>query len=152
MSKIISLINNKILLFYPKSKGSQKNFTKSLHVLFIISTILFLYSCTDPYSQGKRIYTTLCSNCHGDDGNGLKKLIPSIVDSKILSDPQKLICTIRNGINADSLDTKLSVMPSHKKMTEVEMTNLVNFLNQEFRKDKVYFNLKDIGLMVKKCN
>lgn len=153
MSNILFRFSNNFTFIHLKSNQvkTQSNFVGFHRVFILISSLLFFNSCTDQYSQGKRIYSTLCSNCHGDDGNGLKKLIPSIINSKTISDPQKLVCTIKNGINADSLDTKLSVMPSNKKLKAAELTNLINYINAEFRKETKYYKINEVELWMLSC-
>ena len=153
MNNILFRLSIDFTLIYHKSSQvkSQSNFVGFHRVFILISSLLFFNSCTDQYSQGKRIYSTLCSNCHGDDGHGLKKLIPSIITSNTITDPQKLVCTIKNGINADSLDTRLSVMPSHKKLKAAELTNLINYINAEFRKESKYFKISEVERWMSSC-
>ena len=122
-------------------------------VMLIWSLVLMagLIQCTDRYSQGQRIYGALCSNCHGEDGAGLQKLIPGLNQNKLLQDHQKLVCIIKNGVNADSTDEKLSVMPAHKKMTTVELTNLINFLQHHFLQKEDYLSLEEVATYEKNC-
>lgn len=72
-----------------------------------------------------------------DDGSGLKSLIPSIAETSLYQNEKltNLVCKIHFGINADSLGIHIKYMPDHKKMTDAEMTNLVNYLRTYFGKN-----------------
>ena len=68
-----------------------------------------------------------------------------------MADPQKLVCTIKNGINPDSLDTKLSIMPAHKKLKAAELTNLINYMNSAFRKEHKYYKISEVEAWMLSC-
>jgi mono/diheme cytochrome c family protein len=129
---------------------SSKSLVQYSVVILLLTATFF--NCNDHYSQGKRIYISLCSNCHGEDGSGLKLLIPALNKNDFLKSTDSLVCIIRNGVNADSLDSKLSVMPSHKKITAVEMTNLINYVQKEFLENKIYTPINKVEEYLKKCN
>jgi cytochrome c551 len=117
----------------------------------------FLFSsCRNNFSEGERIYMNQCANCHQTDGSGLAKLIPSLQNNPlIIQVDQKLICTIRNGINADSFGLTLRYMPAHQKLTEVEMTNLVNYLKTKWRSNGTTvkeYNLNEVKIFMNKCS
>lgn len=119
-------------------------------IIFLGVLIVFI-GCGDQYSQGKRIYESLCSNCHGEDGSGLKHLIPSLQNNADLSNTSLVVCTIKNGINADGSNSNLSIMPSHPKMTAVELTNLMNYMNQTFLKEPQYITIENVTESLKAC-
>lgn len=100
----------------------------------LILALVFFYAIgcqPKQYSQGEVLYKYHCENCHMVDGSGLGKLIPPLDSSRLtLSDPEKLVCLIRNGLPANKLTGQK--MPSNLKLNEVEMTNLVNFLGSKY--------------------
>ena len=123
---------------------------KSKLLLFAFG-LLSISSCDDTYSQGQRIYTALCANCHMDDGSGLNQLIPPLKGSLYLTgQKQGLVCVIRQGFRADSLGLTLKYMPAHPKMTDVEMTNLVNYLSASFGNQK-HWQLKEVKTQLQSC-
>ena len=123
---------------------------KSKLLLFALG-LLSISSCDDTYSQGQRIYTALCANCHMDDGSGLNQLIPPLKGSLYLTgQKQGLVCVIRQGFRADSLGLTLKYMPAHPKMTDVEMTNLVNYLSTSFGNQK-HWQLKEVKTQLQSC-
>jgi mono/diheme cytochrome c family protein len=116
--------------------------------IFLIGVIFFtgLISCNRiKHTQGERIFQSQCANCHMNDGTGLKGHIPSIVNSDyIKGEKTKIISLIYHGINAEKLGQVDNYMPSHKKMTDTEMNNLLNFIQEYFNEGKYEYNLQDI--------
>jgi len=125
--------------------------TKSSIGLFGLMLTLLLLNCNyELYTQGQRIYEAQCANCHMDNGEGLKSLIPDISDSKyILGSPQDLICLIRKGI-PDNRDDGLQ-MPGYKDLSDVEMCNLVNFLQSKWKADFEEVQIKEMDELEKNC-
>lgn len=86
-----------------------------------------------------------------DDGSGLNQLIPPLKGSLYLTgQKQGLVCVIRQGFRADSLGLTLKYMPAHPKMTDVEMTNLVNYLSTSFGNQK-HWQLKEVKTQLQSC-
>lgn len=119
-----------------------------------LCAICLLSACNQStFTQGERIFTARCANCHMEDGNGLQKLIPALNSSQIIkNDVQKTICMILNGVNADSLGTKEIYMPAYPKMKDVELTNLINYLQEKFNAQKHEYNVDNIKKWRKECN
>ncbi len=86
------------------------------------------------YVQGKRLYDIHCANCHMPDGNGLAALYPPLAGSDYLQAHQELLpCIIRHGLR-DTITVKGKVydqpMEGIKNLNEVEITNIINYINQ----------------------
>jgi len=83
-----------------------------------------------------------------DDATGLKNVIPSLLDNKnIVAKDYSLACTIRNGHPPS--DLKLE-MPAFDHLSEIEISNIVNFLLSDLNKQKsVAFS--EIKSQLKKC-
>ncbi len=122
--------------------------------LGLLLLICIQYSCDEnPYHQGRRIYTKLCSNCHMEDGSGLKNMIPAMSQSIPNHSIENIICIVSQGVNADSLGMAMQVMPSFKKqLSDVEFTNLVNFLDYEWNNAQhKAFKVEDVKTFRNKC-
>lgn len=112
--------------------------------------MLCCLSCDrQPYVQGERIYTAVCSSCHMDSGKGLGKIYPDITQSEYLSNlSSELPCLIRQGRTSKTLETV--VMPGLKSVTAAEMTNLINYLNHRWG-DKSIVQMKEIDNLLNQC-
>jgi hypothetical protein len=72
-----------------------------------------------------------------EDGSGLGELIPSLSSSGAIG-TLKMVCIIKNGlqdtIRKDSAFL-LKQMPSFKKFSATEITNIVNYINHTWQKN-----------------
>ncbi len=102
--------------------------------MLAFTVALLLYACVEnPYTQGKILYTNFCERCHMEDGTGLRGIIPPLAGSDfLLKNPADLPCIIRYGlkgpvdVNGKTYQTE---MPGEPKLTEFEITNIINYIN-----------------------
>jgi mono/diheme cytochrome c family protein len=67
----------------------------------VLAGIFYLryYSATSRLLKGEKLYRQHCANCHGGEGQGLKKLIPPLAGADYVSRHKKnLPCIIRYGM------------------------------------------------------
>ena len=119
-------------------------------ILFLTAILCVCFACQqEKYTQGKRIYKALCSNCHMDDGKGLGQIYPSIQKSVYLHGKMdELTCLIRTGKQSSHLSTV--VMPAFDHLREAEMSNLINYLSHEWG-DKTNLPITSIREQIKTC-
>ena len=116
---------------------------------------MLLTSCYDtPYVQGERLYTIHCRNCHMEDGSGLESLIKPLNTSQYLNS-NDIVCIIRSGI-LDTIrnesDFLPKEMPAFKKLSPVEMTNLVNYINYKWHTGFREKTILEIESTINQCN
>ena len=153
-------IRNKMLrIIRTKSSwvGAQKRIKNPLILLlFLIATLSVSYSCRPQFHQGEAIYLKQCSNCHGVDGEGLRSLYPPLKDADYLfENSQYLPCIIRYGIkDTIVVEGKVYAMPmtGFPKISEVDMTNLVNYILAEFTSKNVVLGLSEVKNQLEQCN
>ena len=124
---------------------------RSEHIAFLLAGILIFIACqANPYRQGKDIYNSQCAGCHSEDGSGLANLIPALDSTKLnLMEPQELVCLIRNGLPFDSLTRQQ--MPANKVISEVEMTNLINYLGSRYIGSLQVVRVEEVQEMYSAC-
>lgn len=90
-----------------------------------------------------------------EDGNGLAKLIPPLTNSDYLKNNQnKIACILRNGqtgkvtVNNVMYDQE---MPG-KKYTEVQITNIINYINHAWGNDYGVISLEETTIALRNCN
>lgn len=123
-------------------------------ILIGLSICLFFSCNSHPYEQGKRIYKAKCSNCHMNDGSGLGELIPPLAASDWLRDNQDLLaCAITKGIAMPITVNGTIYRENMKgiKLTDVELTNLINYINNEWGNQYGEVLLKDIKEKLSEC-
>jgi mono/diheme cytochrome c family protein len=88
-------------------------------------------------ASGYELYQKNCSNCHGDDGSGLAKLIPPLKNSTYLNlNKDSLHAIIRNGMQLPIVVNGISYtspMPGNPKITDAEATAIIEFILIKFK-------------------
>ena len=125
------------------------------YVLLIASFLITFTSCEDKtYSQGKRLYSAHCANCHMDDGTGLAKLIPPLKNSDYLKANQDLIpCIIRHGQSGEIAVNGIvfdQVMPG-ETYNEIQINNMINYINTAWGNDIPSVTIAQTNERLKSC-
>jgi mono/diheme cytochrome c family protein len=123
-----------------------------------LSIWLIFAQCDDgnPYKQGKILYTNFCANCHMEDGTGLKGLIPPLANSDFLTTHRAdLPCIIRKGqkgsIVVNGVTYGQQEMPAVPKLSDFEITNVLNFINQEWGNTGAIWTVEAVRERLNKC-
>lgn len=124
------------------------------HLIYLVILLIFMASCADG-PTGEKTYQKHCANCHGKEGEGLKKLIPPLAGSDFLIDKKsELPCIIRKGMN-DTIIVNgqkfIGNMPGNSELSVIEITNLVNYINREWG-DHSYQSEQEIRTELEKCD
>lgn len=113
--------------------------------------------CNDsPYKQGKMYYDSYCGNCHMDNGEGLKGIIPPLSKVDILSkNRQDLPCMIRRGVKGDitvnGVVYNQQEMPPLPQLTEFEITNILNYIGTSWGNTEKLFTVEEVREGLNKC-
>ncbi|WP_128544232.1 DUF7133 domain-containing protein [Larkinella soli] len=93
------------------------------------------------FAQGRQLYLSTCSGCHGTDGAGLNRFAPPLIGSDwVLGDQKRLALIILHGMegpvdvvgktyNAPEI---LPVMPSHSTMDDASITAILTYIRNEW--------------------
>jgi len=132
---------------------------KRLHrflYLCSLAIIVLLISCDyQPYKQGRNLYNFYCATCHMDDGSGLKGLYPPLAGADYLANNQtNLACIIRYGLS-DSISVNQKnynqAMPGVKDLNEVQITNVINYINHAWGNKLQHVKVEDIRKSLIDC-
>ncbi len=104
-------------------------------VIFAIFIYNFLFLSRTP-SPGMMSYKRHCANCHGEQGEGVRQLIPPLKNSDYAAKwLDSLPCWLTNGMShAVIVNGKLyeqSMYPI-REIGDVELANIMNYVDQEF--------------------
>lgn len=112
-------------------------------------------SCTDSFQKGAKIYEVHCAGCHGSKGEGFRDLYPPLgPTSQILQYPDELVCVIRYGIDSTHFNhQKDYTLPMYgiPELNDIDITNLINFLNDRYFNQPNYIKLVEVQEKLKKC-
>ena len=129
----------------------QVNHIFILFILFFLST-----TCNEnPYKQGEILYNNFCSSCHMEDGSGLGLEIPPLANADYLKQYNlEVACIIRYG-QQDTIQvngkTYSQPMAGIKKLTDVEITNIINYINQAWGNDYGTIQLPKVREKLNEC-
>ncbi|MBC6996782.1 cytochrome c [Neolewinella lacunae] len=112
------------------------------YVLYFLPLIVLLlvFGCgkTDNV-QGHNLYDQHCANCHGEYGEGLRRLIPPLAGADYLRDnPREVVRGIRYGMQGPLVANGITYdepMPGNEDLTEFQIVNIVNYLHQAWGND-----------------
>lgn len=130
---------------------------KFTFVIFGISILLFLTNCNTRkrFWQGEILYNNFCANCHMEDGTGLRGLIPPLANADYFAaDPASMACIIRYGMEGEVVvnDTTYNqAMPGVPQLTDFEVANVINYINQAWGNDYGYVKFEEVKRVLEAC-
>ena len=105
--------------------------------------------------QGEKLYALHCASCHGEQGQGLARLIPPLAGSDYLVDHRaKLACLLRNGQNEVIVVNGVAyhnIMPGNKTMSVAQLTNLLNYIESHWGNEATPRTIRDVQTQLDSC-
>ena len=105
--------------------------------------------------QGEKLYALHCASCHGDQGQGLARLIPPIAGADYLVDHRaELPCLLRNGQNEVIVVNGIGyhhIMPGNKTMSVAQLTNLLNYIESHWGNEAAPRTIRDVQTALDSC-
>lgn len=108
--------------------------------LVLICLVMLPQACgKTEHLQGHNLYDQHCANCHMENGEGLRQLIPPLAGADFLQqNPGAVVRGIRRGMNGPLVvngTTYNQAMPGNKDLSEFQIVNIVNYINQAWGND-----------------
>ena len=128
---------------------------------FIIA-FLGLWACNEAdenknraYSYGQLMYQNYCSNCHGDNGEGVVRVFPPLANSDYMKNNfNNIACIIKYGMRdsvyVNGVDYN-GIMPNVPGITALEISYINTFIYTKFLGIDTLFTEKDVELSLKSC-
>lgn len=122
----------------------------------LLALLFFAGACQQhPFQEGERLYMANCANCHMDNGVGLSALIPPLAGSDYLANHrERLPCILRYGLT-DTITVNGKVfaeqMPGVPTLSEVQIANLINYINNAWGNDNGTFRLDEVQVSLTRC-
>ena len=108
--------------------------------LGLLAVLVLLATCGKTERlQGHALYDQHCANCHMEEGEGLRQLIPPLAGSDYLRDnPEASIRGIRYGMEGPMVVNGVTYnqpMPGNKELTAIQIVNIMNYVNNAWGND-----------------
>lgn len=111
-------------------------------VVITIALVTLVVGCKNPVSdakmeEGKKVYTVNCLGCHMDNGKGVPRMNPSLVNSPyVMGHPNSLIELVLRGSEFFGA-TKRSYnnqMASFHALSDTEIADLLTYIRNTYAK------------------
>jgi mono/diheme cytochrome c family protein len=132
------------------------SFHKMGFLAAVFCVLLFQIKCeTNTFTDGKTLYTSMCANCHMDNGEGLGALIPPLAKADyLILNRDKIPCIVHYGIK-DSIVVNGKVykeeMINYKTLNLADLTNILNYVNNSWGNQNGVYRLDEVQKMIKDC-
>lgn len=127
----------------------------SLIIAIMLSFFAGLRCTQSPYIQGEILYSNFCESCHMQDGSGLGAEIPPLAGADYVGlNQEKLACMIRHGLSEEITVNGLKYhqqMPGVEVLSDVEITNIINYVNQAWGNDFGTVTLGEVRTQLEAC-
>jgi mono/diheme cytochrome c family protein/glucose/arabinose dehydrogenase len=106
------------------------------------------------FVEGRQQYLSVCSGCHGNNGEGVRRFAPPLAGSEwVLGDQRRLALLVLHGIEGpmevagkryESPDI-LPTMPSHSTMDDGAITSILVYIRNEWGNDAGGVERRTVG-------
>lgn len=123
-----------------------------LSLFFLLFTMV---QCSKVDSTGANLYDEHCMVCHMDDGLGLDEFIPPIAKADyVLENRGELACIIKHGLKGEITvnDQDYDVEMQGVELSEVEITNLLNYMLSTWYAKQPDFTLTEVKDQLSGCD
>jgi mono/diheme cytochrome c family protein len=136
------------------------------HVLLLLLASCFcsmVYSCRNAdqitqdmyYTNGRDLYLKRCQNCHGEQGEGLADLIPSLTDTLYLkNNKSRLACFLKNGMSEKIVvdgRTFEEKMPANPDLNDIDLAQLLVYITNANGNKQGMYTTEQVAEDLKDC-
>ncbi|QDA61696.1 c-type cytochrome [Hymenobacter jejuensis] len=111
---------------------------------------------TERKNEGARLYKQTCANCHGEQGQGLRRLIPPLAGADYLKQHRaELPCLIRRGYKGQMVVNGVDynqVMPGNEPLTDSQITNILNYIQTAWGNKGEVYTIREVSQQLGACN
>lgn len=123
-------------------------------VIVIVVFVLNIIAHGSIQHPGKSSYQSRCAQCHGDNGEGIKVLIPPLLHSDFARNNfDSIPCWLKNGITHKILVNGIEYeQPMYGlDMDEIQIANVMNYLSKELLDTTREINSIEVKAILKNC-
>lgn len=130
-----------------------------LKYLIVCWTAAWILACNGSnertYDEGANLYKQHCEHCHMEDGQGLEELYPPLAKADYLAMlGPNAACIIEYGLQGkilvNGVEFEMGMEPV-KGLSRVEITNIVNYINNAWGNKQDFISLKEVEAALDAC-
>lgn len=135
-----------------------KKYGIAILAVAILGGILYLnrFSAASRIKKGETLYQEKCSQCHGIQGEGLRKLIPPLAGTDYVpANLHNLPCILRYGIQGDITVNGQNYnqpMPGYPEMEADEVKAIIDYMIVTWYPDSEKPSQKEVTERIESCN
>ena len=107
------------------------------------------------FVEGQRLYLTHCSNCHQQDGKGLRKLYPPLAASDFMEkNVERVACAMKYGMRGEievNGTMYRQTMPGVAALTELEVAEISTYIYNSWGHEKGLIDVKRMTAIMETC-
>ncbi|MCR5889802.1 cytochrome c [Hymenobacter sp. J193] len=128
-----------------------------LQAVAVLLAALCLAGCfSNRQNEGAKLYQSHCASCHGEQGEGLRRLIPPVAASDYVTRHRATLpCLVRQGQRGPVVINGVEynqVMPGHPDLTDSQIANLLNFVQQNWGNHNEPYTIREVSELLAPCN
>lgn len=133
---------------------------KSGSFVITLALVIFVAACkgsvsTAKMEEGKKVYATNCLGCHMDNGMGVPRMNPPLVNSPyVIGHPNSLIELVLRGSEFFGTNKRSynNQMASYRALSDTEIANLLTYMRNTYAKTGDEIDAEDVKNIRAKLN
>ncbi len=103
--------------------------------------------------QGKILYTTNCTHCHQNSGEGFRKLYPALIESAALMDDMNpAACLIKYGTKSSRKASNQNIaMPAQADLSNLEIAEILTYIGNSWGNQSGFVSVSQVETLLVKC-
>lgn len=109
-------------------------FSLGVITIAIMSQSFYQVTPNPSIQNGKNVYATYCMSCHMENGEGIESAFPSLVKTGNLTDKNRLIKIITQGMRGPIVvkGTKYNAEMTNLDLTDKEVADVINYIRNSW--------------------
>jgi len=128
--------------------------------IFFFTIVLIIAISSQSFDQtvpqaslknGQAVYETYCISCHMEDGNGVPSAFPSLVKTGNLSDKNRLVKIVLQGMRGPIIvkGEKYDAEMASISLTDQELVEVINYIRNTWGNKAPLMNASEVAIAKK---
>ena len=128
--------------------------------IFFLTIVLIIAISSQSFDQtlpqaslknGQAVYETYCISCHMEDGNGVPSAFPSLVKTGNLSDKNRLVKIVLQGMRGPIIvkGEKYDAEMASISLTDQELVEVINYIRNTWGNKAPLMNASEVAIAKK---